>query len=155
MFNNTKCSELSSTLTGWKSMEKHGKKSCHGKSWTSHRKWAKKIKSWKFKKVVEKSWKSHGISPLLTENLACEIPIIPYIKTFSLCSKLQIVMLDKSKLKSFLLQWTTSLDSSSGSLFVRMCWCPRHVGHNYVPLFGVAQLNVDLRYYIIRDVIVI
>ena len=40
-------------------MEKHGKKSCHGK-------WAKKIKSWKFKR----SWKSHGISPLLIVNHA-------------------------------------------------------------------------------------
>ena len=28
-------------------MEKHGKKSCHGNSWKSHGKWAKKIKSWK------------------------------------------------------------------------------------------------------------
>ena len=37
-------------------MEKHGKKTCHGKSWKSHGKWAKKIKSWKFKKVMEKSW---------------------------------------------------------------------------------------------------
>ena len=37
-------------------MEKHGKKSCHGKSWKSHGKWAKKVKSWKFKKVMEKSW---------------------------------------------------------------------------------------------------
>ena len=24
-------------------MEKHGKKSCHGKSWKSHGKWAKKV----------------------------------------------------------------------------------------------------------------
>ena len=30
--------------------------------------------------------------------------------------------------------------------------CPRHVGRNYVPLFGV---DTDLRYYVIRDVIVI
>ena len=37
-------------------MEKHGEKSCHGKSWKSHGKLAKKIKSWKFKKVIEKSW---------------------------------------------------------------------------------------------------
>ena len=54
---------------------------------------------------------------------------------------------------SFLLEWTTSLDSSSGSLFVRDSGCPRHVGRNYVPLlFGV---DTDLRYYVIRDVIVI
>ena len=63
--------------------------------------------SWKFKK-------SHGISPLLIANHALEIPeseipIIPYrptavfwlMQTFSLCSKFQIVMLGKSKLKSF------------------------------------------------------
>ena len=37
-------------------MEKHGKKSCHGKSWKSHGNLAKKIKSWKFEKVIEKSW---------------------------------------------------------------------------------------------------
>ena len=55
----------------------------------------------------------------------------------------------------FILEWTTSLDSSSGGLFVRMCRCPRHVGRNYVPLFGVAQSSVDLRYYVICDVIVI
>ena len=34
-------------------MEKHGKKSCHGKVMEN---WRKKIKSWKFKKVIEKSW---------------------------------------------------------------------------------------------------
>ena len=39
----------------------------------------------------------------------------------------------------------TSLDTSSGSLFVTQSGCPRHVGRNYVPLFGVAQSNVDLR----------
>ena len=53
----------------------------------------------------------------------------------------------------------TSLDTSSVSLFVRhsltQSGCPRHVERNYVPLFGVAQSNVDLRYYVIRDVIVI
>ena len=32
------------------------KKSCHGKSWKSRGNWEKKIKSWKFKKVMEKSW---------------------------------------------------------------------------------------------------
>ena len=37
-------------------MEKHGKKSFHGKSWKSHGKLAKKIESRKFKKVIEKSW---------------------------------------------------------------------------------------------------
>ena len=26
--------------------------------------------------------------------------------------------------------------------------CPRHVGRNYVPLFGV---DTDVRYYVIRD----
>ena len=30
-----------------------GKKSWYGKSWKSHGKWAKKIKSWKLKKVME------------------------------------------------------------------------------------------------------
>ena len=49
------------------------------------------------------------------------------------------------------------------NLFVHQLWeficegltlsgCPRHVGRNYVPLFGV---DTDLRYYVIRDVIVI
>ena len=33
-----------------------GGKYCHGKSWKSHGKLAKKIKSWKFKTVIEKSW---------------------------------------------------------------------------------------------------
>ena len=46
----------------------------------------------------------------------------------------------------------TTLGTSSGSLFVRDCLtqsgCPRHVGRNYVPLFGVAQSNVDLCYYV-------
>ena len=47
----------------------------------------------------------------------------------------------------------TSLDTSSGSLFVRMSrcrnsGCPRHVERNYVPLFGVTQSNVDLRNYV-------
>ena len=40
-------------------MEKHGKKSCHGKSWKSHRKWAKKVVMEIQKghgKVMEKSW---------------------------------------------------------------------------------------------------
>ena len=53
----------------------------------------------------------------------------------------------------------TSLYTSYGSLFVRdsltHSGCPRHVERNYVPLFGVAQANVDLRYYVIRDVIVL
>ena len=46
----------------------------------------------------------------------------------------------------------TGMDKTrhSGSLFVRdsltQSGCPRHVGCNYVPLFGVAQSNVDLRY---------
>ena len=43
-------------------MEKHGKHLVM----ESHGKWAKKIKSWKFKR----SWKSHGISPLLIANHA-------------------------------------------------------------------------------------
>ena len=50
-----------------------------------------------------------------------------------------------------ILEWTTSLDSSSGSLICDSL-CPRHVGRNYEPLFGV---DTDLRYYVIRDVIVI
>ena len=31
--------------------------------------------------------------------------------------------------------------------------CPRHVGRNYVPL--LCGVDTDLRYYVIRDVIVI
>ena len=43
----------------------------------------------------------------------------------------------------------TSLDTSSGNLL----GCPegrfpRHVERNYVPLFGVTQLNDDLRNYV-------
>ena len=56
----------------------------------------------------------------------------------------------------------TSLDTSSGSLFCKGLnhslthyGCLRHVERNYVPLFGVAQASADLRYYVIRDVIVI
>ena len=53
----------------------------------------------------------------------------------------------------------TSLDTSSGSLFVRMSQdvlgCPRHFERNYKPLFGVAQSNFDLRYYVISRQIVI
>ena len=30
--------------------------------------------------------------------------------------------------------------------------CPRHVGRNYVPL--LCGVDTDLRYYVIRDVIV-
>ena len=41
----------------------------------------------------------------------------------------------------------TNLDTSSGSLFVTHSGCPRHVERNYVPLFGVAQSNVDLQHY--------
>ena len=56
------------------------------------------------------------------------------------------------------------MDTSCGSLFVRdslthsltHSGCPDvHVGRNYVPLFGVAQSNVDLRYYVISRQIVI
>ena len=77
--------------------------------------------------------------------------------------------------KRFILEWTklvwapalgvyigmdkTNLDTSSGSLFVRhsltQSGCPRHVERKYIPLFCVAQSNVDLRYYVIRAVIVI
>ena len=39
----------------------------------------------------------------------------------------------------FILEWTTSLDSSSGSLFARMC---------------IVPMSTDLCYYVIRDVIV-
>ena len=39
----------------WKSIEKHGKKYCHGKSWKSHGNWAEKIKSWKLKNILKKS----------------------------------------------------------------------------------------------------
>ena len=56
----------------------------------------------------------------------------------------------------FILEWTTSLDSSSGTLICPSL-CPRHVGrNNYVPLFGVDPIEWRLtRYYVIRDVIVI
>ena len=47
-----------------------------------------------------------------------------------------------------LLECTTSLDSSSGSLFVRDSGCPRHVGRNYVPLFGV-DTNIRMLTYVI------
>ena len=55
-----------------------------------------------------------------------------------------------------ILEWTTSLDSSSGNLICPSL-CPRHVGrNNYVPLFGVDPIERRLtRYYVIRDVIVI
>ena len=44
----------------------------------------------------------------------------------------------KSKLY-VVLEWTTSLDSSSGTLICPSL-CPRHVGrNNYVPLFGVTN----------------
>ena len=49
----------------------------------------------------------------------------------------------------------TSLDTSSGSLFVTHSGCPRQFESNYVPLFGVAQSNVDLRYYVVSRQIVI
>ena len=55
-----------------------------------------------------------------------------------------------------LLEWTTSLDSSSGRLIcdsLTHSLCPRHVGrNNYVPLFGVDPIECRLtRYYVIRD----
>ena len=40
-----------------------------------------------------------------------------------------------------------------GSLIVRPGGCPVHVGRNYVPL--LCGVDTDLRYYVIRDVIVI
>ena len=44
----------------------------------------------------------------------------------------------------------TSLDTSSGSLFVILSGCPRHVERNYVPLFGMqtALHNRTLTYVI-------
>ena len=44
----------------------------------------------------------------------------------------------------------TSLETSSGTLFVRErnVKRPRHIEHNYVPLFGVTQSNVDLLNYV-------
>ena len=42
----------------------------------------------------------------------------------------------------FILEWTTSLDSSSGTLICPSL-CPRHVGrNNYVPLFGVDHRSI-------------
>ena len=57
---------------------------------------------------------------------------------------------------NIILEWTTSLESSSGTLICPSI-CPRQVGrNNYVPLFGVDQIEWRLtRYYVIRDVIVI
>ena len=63
----------------------------------------------------------------------------------------------------------TSLDTSSGSLFVSVSQDVHVTSNvplfgvtqsnvdvrNYVPLFGVARSNVDLRYYIISRQIVI
>ena len=54
----------------------------------------------------------------------------------------------------------TSLDTSSGTLFVRDSLThgvtQSNVDlRNYVPLFGVAQSNVDLRNYVISRQIVI
>ena len=64
----------------------------------------------------------------------------------------------------FLLEWTklvwtpapglytgmdkTSLDTSSGTLFVRDSLTQSTSRRNYVPLFGVTQSNVDLRNYV-------
>ena len=43
----------------------------------------------------------------------------------------------------------TSLDTSSGTLFVRDSGCPDvHVTSDDVPLFGVTQSNVALRNYV-------
>ena len=42
----------------------------------------------------------------------------------------------------------TCLYTSSGSFFVRDCGCPRHVGRNYIPLFGVDTNNRMLTYVI-------
>ena len=55
---------------------------------------------------------------------------------------------------------TTSLDTSSDTLFVRDSLtpdggCPRHVERNYVPLFSVTQSNVDLRNYVVSRHIVV
>ena len=61
-----------------------------------------------------------------------------------------------SKHSSVILEWTTSLYSSSGTLICPSL-CPRHVGrNNYVPLFGVDPIEWRLtRDYVIRDVTVI
>ena len=74
------------------------------------------------------------------------------IKSFRSRSKRRIPV----ESKFILLKWTTSLDSSSGTLICPSL-CPRHVGrNNYVPLFGVDPIEWRLtRYYVIRDVIVI
>ena len=62
----------------------------------------------------------------------------------------------QESIEILILEWTTSLDSSSGTLICPSL-CPRHVGrNNYVPLFGVDPIEWRLtRYYVIRDVIVI
>ena len=86
-------------------MEKHGKKSCHGKSWKSHEKWAEKMKSWKFKKV-ENLWNfstAYRESRMRNSDNSISIGILQCFRydRLCLCSKFQIVMLGKSKLKSF------------------------------------------------------
>ena len=59
--------------------------------------------------------------------------------------------------RNIILEWTTSFDTSSRTLFVRE---DVHITsnvelRNYVPLFGVTQSNVDLRNYVISHQIVI
>ena len=81
-----------------------------------------------------------------------------YIESIDLLSTvpLTLILCKESSTLSIILEWTTSFDSSSGTLICHSL-CPRHVGrNNYVPLFGVDPIEWRLtRYYVIRDVIVI
>ena len=54
-----------------------------------------------------------------------------------------------------ILEWTKLVWTPALGVYLCVSGCPRHVGRNYVPLFGVAQSNVDLRYYVISHQIVI
>ena len=62
---------------------------------------------------------------------------------------------------TFILEWTQLVCTPALGVYLRdthsltQSGCPRHVGRNYVPLIGVAQWNVDLRYYVISSPIVI
>ena len=61
----------------------------------------------------------------------------------------------------FILEWTKLVCTREHQLWDFICeglgmsGCPRHVGRNYVSLFGVAQSNVELRNYVISRQIVI
>ena len=55
----------------------------------------------------------------------------------------------------FILEWTKLVGKPALGVYLCVSGCPRHLERNYVPLFGVAQSNVELRYYVISRQIVI